>query len=81
MGRKGNGCKMRHIKEEELLEAIQKMSGQHTSSQCGGNAQCGNAQQNSNTQQLLEERFADIDYIKVSEDDVTVVWKKVAKSE
>ena len=82
MGRKGNGCKMRHIKEEELLEAIQKMSGQHMSSQCGGNAQWdGNAQQNGNTQQLLEERFADIDYIKVSEDDVTVVWKKVAKSE
>ena len=63
-GRQGNGCKMRHVKEEELLRVIQN----ELQSQAG---------QEINTQDL-EASFADIDYIKVGQDDVSVVWKKSA---
>ena len=66
MGRKGNGCMMRHVKEEELLKAIQK----------GLQRQAGQAGQEINTQEGLESSFADIDYIKVGHDNVTVIWRK-----
>ena len=66
MGRKGNGCMMRHIREEELLKVIQnELQGQ--SRQDG---------QEINTQEGLESSFADIDYIKVGQNEVSVIWKK-----
>ena len=63
MGRKGNGCMMRHVREEELLKVIQ-------------NELQGQTGQEINTQEGLESSFADIDYIKVGQNEVTVIWKK-----
>ena len=71
-GRQGNGCKMRHVKEDEVLEAIRKSARSantdNTANQTG---------QEINTQ-LIEASFANIDYIKVGQDEVSVIWKKSA---
>ena len=70
-GRKGNGCMMRHVREDEVLEAIRN---ELQSQSC----QAGQAGQDGNTQSI-EDSFADIDYIKVGQDEVTVIWKKTGK--
>ena len=62
-GRQGNGCKMRHVREDDVLEAIRRASSLETG-------------QEINTQEGLESSFADIDYIKVGHDNVTVIWRK-----
>ena len=73
-GRKGNGCMMRHVKEEELLKVIQ--NDLLNRNQAGQSGQSG---QEINTQEfLIEDSFADIDYIKVGQDEVTVIWKNAA---
>ena len=65
MGRKGNGCMMRHIREDDVLDAIRRASSLETG-------------QEINTQSI-EDSFADIDYIKVGQNEVTVIWKKTGK--
>ena len=62
-GRQGNGCKMRHVREDDVLEAIRRASSLETG-------------QEINTQEGLKASFADIDYIKVGQNEVTVIWKK-----
>ena len=68
-GRQGNGCKMRHVREEELLEAIKNES-------LNRDGKAGQCQDSGSNTQELEASFADIDYIKVGQNDVSVVWRK-----
>ena len=68
-GRKGNGCQMRHVREDEVLEVIQN----ELLNRGGQASQCQEVKT-----QGLEASFADIDYIKVGQDDITAIWKNAA---
>ena len=64
-GRKGNGCTMRFVREEELISAIITAISPKTASR-----------QNKSDGKQLEEILPNIDRIEVGQDDVTVVWKE-----